>query len=188
MSAWLPILHDFFKEFGSVIATIFAATVAASISVRLGRNQAAIAQSQADIARDKLKFDLFEMRYSIYSSVKELIEYATAANPGAPIDSSRVRNLYVKLDEARFFFDEGVIAFINDVCAAAEAYFNLRSERAIANPDDTQKWTWLADQLAGCSKRLRDLYAAAPATFESSLRFDQVTLGSTQSRVKARAK
>ena len=98
---------------------------AAWISVRLGRNQAAIAQSQANIARDKLKFDLFEMRYGIYSSVKELIEYATGANPDAPIDTSRVRNLYVKLDKSRFFFDAGVIAFIKDVCAAAEAYYRI---------------------------------------------------------------
>jgi hypothetical protein len=74
MNGLLPVLHDFFKEFGTVIAAIFAATVAAWISVRLGRNQAAIAQSQADIARDKLKFDLFEMRYNIYAKVKELIE------------------------------------------------------------------------------------------------------------------
>jgi hypothetical protein len=167
MSTWLPMLHDFFKEFGSVIATIFAATVAALISIRLGRNQAAIAQSQADIARDKLKFDLFEMRYGIYNSLKELIEYASELHPEAPIDATRVRNLYVKLDEARFFFEGDVVAFINDVCAAAEAFFNLRGQRAIANPDDDQKWRWFGEQLAGCLKRLRQLYAAAPAAFES---------------------
>jgi hypothetical protein len=129
MSEWLRESCNFFKDFGGVIATIITSTVAAWISIRLGRNQAAIAQSQADIAGDKLKFDLFEMRYGINSSVKELIECATGSNPDAPIETSRVRNLCVKLDESRLFFDAGVIAFINDVCAAAEAYYNLRSER-----------------------------------------------------------
>ena len=129
MSEWLREVYNFFKDFGGVIATIIASTVAAWISIRLGRNQAAIAQSQADIARDKLKFDLFEMRTALTASVKELIEYATGSNPDAPIDTSRVRNLCVKLDESRVFFDAGVIAFINGVWAAAEAYYNLRSER-----------------------------------------------------------
>jgi hypothetical protein len=63
------------KDFAGFVATIFAASVAAFIALRLGSGQAAIAKSQAAIACDKLKFDLFEMRYDIYSKVKELIEY-----------------------------------------------------------------------------------------------------------------
>jgi hypothetical protein len=178
MDTWLPTLHDFFKDFGSVIATIFAASVAAGISVRLGRNQSAIAKSQADIALDKLKFDLFEMRYSIYLSLKELIEYAALIHDVQSIDAERVRKLYVKLDEARFFFDSGVIAFINKVCAAAEAYFNLLGMRVNVNIDDAPAWSSVAEQLSGCSAQLRKLYAAAPEAFETSLRFNQVTKSS----------
>ena len=172
MNGWLPALHDFFKDFGSVIATILAASVAAWISVRLGRNQAAIAKSQADIALDKLKFDLFEMRYSIYSSLKELIEYTSFVHDVEKIDAGRVRKLYVKLDEARFFFDSGVIAFIAKVCAAAEAYFNLLGARANVNIDDATAWSTIAEQLSACSSQLRQLYATAPAAFETSLKFD----------------
>jgi hypothetical protein len=50
------------KGFAGPAATVFTASVAAYIALRLGKGQAVIAQSQADIARDKLKFDLFEMR------------------------------------------------------------------------------------------------------------------------------
>jgi hypothetical protein len=48
------------KDFAAPVATVFAASVAAWIALRLGKGQVAIARSQADIARDKLKFDLFE--------------------------------------------------------------------------------------------------------------------------------
>jgi hypothetical protein len=55
------------------------------------------------------------MRYDIYAKVKELIEYTQSIHDYEKIDSMRVRALYVKLDEARFFFDSKVIVFINEV-------------------------------------------------------------------------
>src|SRR5947209_16987516 len=120
LSVFLSIHPTVLKDFSAPVATSFAASVAAYIALRLGSGQAAIAKSQAAIARDKLKFDLFEMRYDIYSKLKELIEYTQTIHDFEKIDTMRVRALYVKLDEARFFFDQNIVAFINQVHDVAE--------------------------------------------------------------------
>ena len=59
LSAFLSNHPTLLKDFAGPVATIFAASVAAHIALRLGKGQVAIATSQAAIARDKLKFDLF---------------------------------------------------------------------------------------------------------------------------------
>jgi hypothetical protein len=175
LTAWLSAHISALKDFAAPVATIFAASVAAWIALRLGKGQVAIARSQADIARDKLKFDLFEMRYDIYSKLKELIEYTQSVHDYEKIDSMRVRALYVKLDEARFFFDPTVISFINEVTETSEKRFGLLGERWQADDEDQERWNQLAEQLTGCDITLRECYAEAPAAFEPALKFEQVT-------------
>jgi hypothetical protein len=163
------------KDFAGPVATIFAASVAAYIALRLSKGQLAIAKSQTEIARDKLKFDLFEMRYDIYTKVKELIEYTQSIHDYEKIDSTRVRALYVKLDEDRFFFDTRVIAFISEVQQTAEKRFGLLGDRWQADEQDEDQWAQLAEQFSGTDIALRELYAEAPAVFETALRFEQVS-------------
>ena len=62
-----------------------------------------IAQQQRDIAYDKLKHDLFERRYEIYKTAKELIEYISQ-DKFESIYDPKLREMRLKLDEARFFF------------------------------------------------------------------------------------
>ena len=174
LSQWLHTHYDFLKDFAGPIAAVTASAVAASITVRLGKGQAAIAKAQADIARDKLKFDLFELRYGIYKAVKELVEHETRNSEFNKIDHEYVRSMYVKFDEARFFFDQETISFIDSVGAASEAYLNLLGFRWNSNFEDDQLRTSMAEQLAECVARLRELYATAPAAFERSLKFGQV--------------
>ena len=78
------------------IATIIAAVAAVFVTWRLGRgqlqiarqqveiaqqqattsrHQAEIAKQQAAIAFDRLRFDLFEKRYAIFTAIKELLKY-----------------------------------------------------------------------------------------------------------------
>jgi hypothetical protein len=170
------------KDLAGPAATVFTASVAAYIALRLGKGQAAIAQSQADIARDKLKFDLFEMRYDIYTKVKDLVEYTQTIHDYEKIDSTRVRALYVKLDEARFFFDTKVISFIREVSQTAERRFTLLGDRWQAYEQDEDQHAQLADQLAGTDIALRELYAEAPGIFERALRFEQVSGAVTPNR------
>jgi hypothetical protein len=81
----------------------------------------------------------------------------------------------VKVDEARFFFDTKVIAFISEVQQTAEKRFGLLGERWQADEEDEERWTQLVDKLTGCDIALRELYAEAPAVFEAALKFEQVT-------------
>jgi hypothetical protein len=55
--------YQFFKDFAGPMVTLLAAGAAGFITYTFARIQARIAQSQRDIALDKLKFDLFEKRY-----------------------------------------------------------------------------------------------------------------------------
>jgi hypothetical protein len=94
LSVFLSNHPTILKDLAGPAATVFAASVAAYIALRLSRGQLAIAKSQTEIARDKLKFDLFEMRYDIYAKAKELIEYTQTTHDYEKIDSPRVRALY----------------------------------------------------------------------------------------------
>jgi hypothetical protein len=162
------------KDFAGPVATIFAASVAAYIALRLSKGQLAIAQSQTAIARDKLKFDLFELRYDIYAKLKELIGYAQTTHDYEKIEHMRVRELYVKLDEARFFFDKAVIEFIGEVRRTTEKRFELLSVRWGCYEMDDDQLAEVADQLTDTDVSLRKLYAEAPTVFETAPRFEQV--------------
>jgi hypothetical protein len=174
VSVFLSSHPTILKDFAGPVATIFAASVAGLIALGIGIVQVRIAKSQAGIARDKLKFDLFELRYDIYVKVKALIEYTQTIHDHEEIDSMRVRELYVKLDEARFFFDKAVIAFISEVRQTTEKRFELLGARWGGYQMDDDQLAELADQLTGTDVSLRKLYAQAPAIFEPALRFEQV--------------
>jgi hypothetical protein len=75
-------MYEFFKDFAGPIATIVAASAAFFVTVYFNQRQAGIAAAQKDIAAaqrdiavDKLKHDLFDRRYDIYSAAKRLIEH-----------------------------------------------------------------------------------------------------------------
>ncbi len=118
-------LMDLAKAFAGPAATIIAASTAAWITYRLGREQVRIAaaqattaaaqaataaaqkeiaQSQRDIAYDRLKYDLFEKRYEIYLAAKELIEHVSKLPETKGMVDQRIVELKVKLIEARFFY------------------------------------------------------------------------------------
>ena len=66
-------MYGFFKDFAGAIATTFAAFVAAGITYFFNRAQTRLAETQADVAVEKLKLDLFEKRYALYNSAKQLV-------------------------------------------------------------------------------------------------------------------
>jgi hypothetical protein len=66
-------IYEFFRNFAGPLATVIATGVAAWITFRFSSKQAEIAQSQADVALDKLKFDLFERRINTYDAIREVI-------------------------------------------------------------------------------------------------------------------
>src|SRR5664280_2325345 len=68
-------MYAVLKDFAGPLATFSAAVVAIVVTVVFTKAQLRIAESQRDIAHDKLKYDLFKYRYEIYEAAKALIKY-----------------------------------------------------------------------------------------------------------------
>jgi hypothetical protein len=62
-------MYQFFKDFVGPIATIIAAVAAVSVTAYFAWHQKKIAEDQAHIARDKLRHDLYDRRFEIFSSI-----------------------------------------------------------------------------------------------------------------------
>ena len=97
-------VYQLLSDLASPVVTLITALIAGFITITFARNQTQIAQSQRDIALDKLKFDLFEKRYEIYQACKTLLEYVPFITDIEKSDPSKIRSLYIKLDEASFYF------------------------------------------------------------------------------------
>jgi hypothetical protein len=166
--------YDIAKDFAGPVAAFIGATVAAFITFTFGRAQIRIAQSQRDIALDKLKYDLFEKRYEIYEACKTLIEDVVLVSDIAKCDAGKIRSLYIKIDEARFYFPRTIVGYLIYVHRECEAFLQLLGERNLINSDD-EKWSKSADVLAKHQAELRQVYAGLPEIFEDSLAFPQLT-------------
>ncbi len=157
------------------MVTLVAAGAAGFITYTFARIQARIAQSQRDIALDKLKFDLFEKRYEIYQATKALLEYMPFVTDLEKLDATKVRALSVTIDEARFYFTPEICTFLHDTRARCETFFEHLRQRDLMNIDDSQKWGEMAETLAKDQQVLRITYASLPQIFEKTLAFKQLT-------------
>ncbi|MGH6845948.1 MAG: hypothetical protein ACREC0_00495 [Methylocella sp.] len=168
-------MYDCIKDFASPVATLIAAIVASVITYTFAQAQTRLAQSQRDIALDKLKFGLFQKRYEIYEVTKELLEYVPFINSLENLDASKVRSMYIKLDEARFCFPKVICGALDKIHAKCEAFFTHLGERDQIVTDDHEKWTRSAETLAADQSALRAIYASLPQIFETALKFEQLT-------------
>jgi hypothetical protein len=163
-------MYEILKDFAGPVATIVAAIAAASIAYIFGARQASIARTQADIALDKLKYDLWKERYEIYSAAKTLVEYIVYVREPDKIDTDKVRLLNVKIDEARFYFPAAVQEFLKELVMLSEQFVRTMIQRDILRKDE-QRWAAMSDQLGSESLSLLRLYEALPAKFEEALAF-----------------
>jgi hypothetical protein len=62
-------MYQIFKDFAGPIATITAALVALSVTWYFAWHQKKVAKEQAFIAREKLRLDLYNRRFEIFSSI-----------------------------------------------------------------------------------------------------------------------
>jgi hypothetical protein len=161
------------KDFAGPVATIFASIVAAGIAFYFSRAQVRIARLQADVVVEKLKFDLFEHRYAIYSAAKELVEYISCGPWLDKIDHQKVRSLYVRMDEGRFFLPPRLVDYLRTLQGAMEKFLTRLGERDLMSTDDPS-WRAAGDELAVLEAKLREMYAELPTVFEEALAFKQI--------------
>ena len=167
--------YQLLKDFAGPAAAIIGAAVAAGITIVISNSQKRIAQSQRDISLDQLKFNLLQRRYEIYQATKELLEYIPFVIDIEHSDSTKIRNLSVKIDEARFCFPPDICNFLHDVRARCETFLTRLGQRDLISIDDAEKWREMAEALAKDQQALRIIYASLPQLFESSLAFKQLT-------------
>lgn len=108
-----PDLHwtTYVQAIGAPVVAVVAAAIAASIAYRQWKT----AQVAAHTARNKLKLDLFERRFTVYADTRQLI--ATMCNI-AEHDREATFALMAKLGSSEFLFDESVRAYIEDELVA----------------------------------------------------------------------
>jgi hypothetical protein len=176
------------RAFAGPVATILAASTAAWITYRLGRNQVRIAAAQAataeaqkeiaksqrDIAYDKLKWDLFGKRYEIYSVAGELIDHINSSTFDRPPGGPKIIGMLRKLDEARFFFpveQASVFAAIGQLVERHEIAISSRN----LNQDNEQVRIAAGESAAMASDALGKLRVQLPQFMEGELGFAQLT-------------
>jgi hypothetical protein len=131
VSEWLSLL-------GSV-STICAAGVAGWVAHRIGfsqievaKQQAAAAASEAEVAKNKLKLDLFERRLNIYETITEYIsEYIN--EPYQSVSS----NIHTVANSSAWLFGEDVHLHLKDIILPqmwAIAELRNRIQNADQNP------------------------------------------------------
>jgi hypothetical protein len=167
-------MREFFKDFAGPIATIVASVVATVFAVLLSRGQQRIAQTQADVSIEKLKLDLFDKRYTIYSAAKQLIEHLTQKSDFKALDHMKIRALYVTLDEGRFFLPQTLREFLSHLQQASEEFIKVLADRANLSTDDAKAWSATADEAAALNAKLRGIYKGLPTRFEEVLSFKAI--------------
>ena len=135
--------------------------------------QKRIAQTQADVAIEKLKVDLFDKRYSIYLSAKQLIEHLAAQTELEKVDHGKVRSLFVTLDEGRFFLPEGVRKFLDELHQTSNRLLKVLGERSNLSLDDQEAWSSTADKASALTVKLLEI-CSAYRTFEEALAFKEI--------------
>lgn len=169
-------MYDLIKDFASPVVTLITAFIAAGITIAFAFTQANIARSQRDIALDKLKFDLFEKRYAIYAATKQLLEHVVLIHDLDKSEPTKIRSLYIALDESRFYFPPEICRLLSDIQSVCERFFTHLGERGHISIDDAEKWGAMAKTLADAQSEIRAFYATLPQRFETSLAFKQLTM------------
>ncbi len=93
------------------ISTPFVALGAAAIAFFA----AWVNRRQAHTARQKLRLDLFHLRYAIYSTTVDVVVAALNMRDDEPMFVASTRDLHLKVREARFLFDEDFFLFLDGV-------------------------------------------------------------------------
>lgn len=154
---WYTTLHDF----AAPVATIVAATVAATITfyfnraqTRIARQQAATAHLQARLATVRLKHDLYDRRFALFSAARSMLGYIFRnGNVSDEVLGSYARDIGV----APFLVSEEVVVYLDHLYTQGAKLSSLNrrlndrelavgDERARAAQDEADLFMWFKDQ------------------------------------------
>ncbi len=123
-----------FKAFAGPIATIFALIVAASVTTYFAWHQRNIADQQKEIARDKLRLDLFDRRYKAFESI---FPYYNAIIGWRETDKQKEArtNFFMAYHQSRFLFGESVESIFKELVDAGNKVIGFRENRDLFKDD-----------------------------------------------------
>jgi hypothetical protein len=165
---WFTAHYMVLKDFAGPVSAFLASITAAVITFSFARSQLRIAKSQRDIALDRLKFNLFKRRYEIYEATKNLLADVVVIHD-MKCDTTKIREFYIILDEARFYFPDDTCVLLREVHNKCELMFTILGKRSNVN-DESEEWRTLGDTLAASQTALKAIYAVLPDKFERDLR------------------
>jgi hypothetical protein len=167
-------MYNFFKDFAGPLATLVAAVVALIVTYCFQKIEARISSRQANIASEQLKLDMFDKRYSVYSTVKSLIEYLSRPLEFDAIDQNKVRKLLTILDEGKFFFFGPTSQkFINEVLTLSQSFLEKLEKRGHINVDVKDEFEKNAIALNDDLAKFRGHLDKLPSYFADDMRFLQ---------------
>jgi hypothetical protein len=142
-------LYQIFKDFAGPIATIIAAIAAVFVT-------GYFAKRQADIAREKLRHDLFEKRYRVFDAARKLLcEVAVHRS----VSDDDLRAFVVSIGDAMFLFNDDLSSYLVEIRDRAQKLRSVEHvldkenllpvgpQRATAVAESSQLFNWLVDQL-----------------------------------------
>ncbi len=170
-------MYEILKDFAGPFSTVVAAMVAFYLTWTFSSRQAQTAQQQADTALDQLRYNLFEKRYAIYNTAKEMVKYISMEVGKDNFDASKVVEFSLTLDEACFFFSGDILEFLRKMQIDCQMLLKLYTDRknSSAAAADHAEWVRQGEKIAELITLLVKLYSAMPARFEEELRFPQLT-------------
>lgn len=184
LSSWCLRHYDTLHDFSGPIATVIAATAAVIVTWTLGKRQVGIARLQADIAKRqaetaqyRLRYDLFEKRYVIYKTTREILDVmiSDALAADGALDVQDIAAKFRILDEAHFIFPSQICDFLDRVHHDVEHAVRLH-KRHIVNKGGTEAQRDQAgDELVDALARLAVIRRTLPASFEVAMSLAQLS-------------
>jgi hypothetical protein len=109
-------IYDVLKDFAGPVATMTVAVVAGYITWSYNKKQ-------VEIARERLKLDLYEKRYEFYKTTKQIIITLINRVSEGKGQVQDLHDLKAKLTEAPFFFGPDVCDVMKQLVAFIEPLF-----------------------------------------------------------------
>jgi hypothetical protein len=177
MVCWL----DIARALASPLATVVGAGAAVYVTWSIGKAQVRIAEAQAqtaraqrDIAFDKLKHDLFERRYEIYTAAKGIMECVIRTGTERPIDDLELLAMRIKLDEGRFFFPPKPVALFETIDQLTMQHEVARMSLERDNDNDAIR-VRQGDAMGDAIAKLSEIHRQFPKLMQAEMEFSQLT-------------
>jgi hypothetical protein len=102
---WIRDHYTELKELAGPVASIIAAFAAVSVTAYFARHQKRIAAEQAHVAKEKLRYDLFDRRLEIFSSIFAMY-HAIIGWEATPEQIAAKERFFKAYQESGFLFKE----------------------------------------------------------------------------------